>query len=86
MFAQNQEEPKPVSIAGLPLVCPHCKNERFYERRWLLNTTGMTFMNLDWLNESAMNYLCANCGRIEWFSKTVAGDDAFPTTKVESEW
>lgn len=86
MFAQNQEEPNTVSIAGLPLVCPHCKNERFNECRWLLNTVGMTFMNLDWLNESAMNYICSNCGRIEWFSRVVAGADAFPKPKVESEW
>jgi len=27
----------------------------------------MTFLNLDWLNEGAINYICDTCGYILWF-------------------
>jgi DNA-directed RNA polymerase subunit RPC12/RpoP len=63
------DQPLTVSIAGRPLRCPHCQNDTFYERSWQLNTSGMTFFNLDWLNSSATNYVCSQCGRIEWFTE-----------------
>lgn len=62
------DQPVKVSIAGHPLRCLHCQNDTFYERRWQLNTRGMTFLDLDWLNPSARNYVCSRCGRIEWFT------------------
>ena len=57
-----------IKIAGHELKCPHCANSLFYSRSWLLNTAGMTILNLDWLNQSAENYICSKCGRIEWFT------------------
>jgi DNA-directed RNA polymerase subunit RPC12/RpoP len=62
------EKPSKVTIAGHPLQCPHCQHNTFFERSWQLNTSGMTFLNLDWLNSSATNYVCSRCGRIEWFT------------------
>lgn len=74
------DQPRKVSIAGRPLRCPHCQNDTFLERSWQLNTSGMTFLDLDWLNTSARNYVCAQCGRIEWFTdppgKEAAADSA----------
>ena len=81
----ESEEPKSVIIAGLPLTCPHCENDRFYERTWQLNTSVISLMNPDWLNQSALNYLCSNCGRIEWFSKSMAKEGAFSTTEGDTE-
>ena len=33
----------------------------------LLNTAGLTFMNLDWANRRAATLTCTACGHIEWF-------------------
>ena len=32
-----------------------------------LNTAGMTFLKLDWLNKTATIFVCEDCGRLEWF-------------------
>ena len=51
----------------------------------MLNTTGMTFWNLEWFNRSATNYVCSRCGRIEWFMEppgrgiVVSGREAVPS-------
>jgi len=66
------EQPVRVIVSDRPLRCPHCHQELFFERSWQLNTAGMSFLNLDWLNSSATNYVCAGCGRIEWFTKIPA--------------
>ena len=56
-----------VQVAGHDLICPVCGGELFWERDSQLNTTGMTFLGLDWANTSATNYVCANCGYMFWF-------------------
>ena len=35
-----------------------------------MNTSGMTFMNMDWLNGSACALVCQKCKRIELFAET----------------
>jgi predicted nucleic-acid-binding Zn-ribbon protein len=59
------------SRAGLQITCPHCKNDRFLESKALLNTRGMTFFNLDWLNDDACILICKRCGNISWFYSNV---------------
>jgi predicted RNA-binding Zn-ribbon protein involved in translation (DUF1610 family) len=81
----NLEHAEAVIRGGHPLVCAHCKNDTFYHRSWLLNTAGMTFLNLDWLNQSATNYICSNCGKIEWFTTPRVEGSAFATTDGDSE-
>ena len=81
----NMEPPATVTRGGHDLICPHCKNDKFFRRSWLLNTSGMSFLNLDWLNQSATNYICSNCGRIEWFTTPKDDVSAFATTEGESE-
>ncbi|NLU66643.1 hypothetical protein [Streptomyces sp. HNM0574] len=49
------------------LTCPLCRNDAFLERPIKLNTTGMSFLNLDWANRDADGFICTECGRIEWF-------------------
>jgi predicted nucleic-acid-binding Zn-ribbon protein len=56
-----------VNAAGKPLVCPVCGNRTFHERNSLLNTRFATFMNVDWANAQAVNYICNGCGYIFWF-------------------
>jgi hypothetical protein len=55
------------TVAGTPVRCAHCGHDRFIEGRALLNTAGLTFLNLDWANRTAATLACTNCGRIEWF-------------------
>ena len=54
-------------VAGKAVSCAHCGHDHFVEGRALLNTAGMSFLNLDWANRSAATLACTSCGRIEWF-------------------
>lgn len=56
---------------GIQVICIHCKHEYFQKGSALLNTRGLTFFDLDWLNESATTLICAQCGFIHWFGKEV---------------
>jgi len=53
---------------GAPILCPHCSNDQFSGREILLNTRGLTFLKLDWLNRSATALACAKCGYIQLFA------------------
>lgn len=55
--------------AGEKIACRHCANDRFTEQAVLLNTRGLTFFKLDWLNKGATALICSECGLIQWFAK-----------------
>lgn len=59
----------PVRIGGVDLACRHCGCRGFTEGPVLLNTRGMTFFGLDWLNEDARVFACRNCGCLHWFGQ-----------------
>ncbi|MDD4051713.1 MAG: hypothetical protein PHR28_07445 [candidate division Zixibacteria bacterium] len=63
----DEKEAKGFELKGHKLVCPICGSTQFWTRRTLLNTKGLTFMDLDWLNKEADNYICNTCGYIMWF-------------------
>lgn len=56
------------TAAGIAIKCPHCGESRFKGSRVLMNTTGMSFVGLDWLNSEATVLKCAKCSRIQWFA------------------
>ncbi|MEI8010927.1 MAG: hypothetical protein WCI27_00400 [Candidatus Omnitrophota bacterium] len=56
-----------VEINGQKLKCSVCGEGQFSKRSSLLNTRGLTFLKLDWANQSADNYICEKCGYIMWF-------------------
>lgn len=72
-FIPSDEEPAESSTArrfaaaDRPIQCTHCGNDRFDARDMLLNTRGLTFLKLDWLNQSATALVCASCGQIQLF-------------------
>lgn len=71
---QEEEEKKGYkykSEAELQIRCMHCKYEYFEAGEALLNTRGMTFLDLDWLNNNATTLICKRCGYIHWFNKQV---------------
>lgn len=61
------QEPASFVAGGRPVVCPHCQSAGFFEGRALLNTFGMTFLNLDWANKEATTLMCGQCGLVQWF-------------------
>jgi hypothetical protein len=62
-------------VAGKPVRCAHCGHDHFEEGKAQLNTAMMTFLNLDWANQSAVTLACVRCGRIEWFLTDADGLD-----------
>jgi len=58
---------KDVKIHDTILKCPICHNNEFQTRYSLMNTAGMSFMDLDWLNKESQNFICTKCGYIFWF-------------------
>lgn len=59
------------SRVGRPITCLHCGHDRFVEKRALLNTRGLSFFDLDWLNRSATTLTCTACGYVHWFVRDV---------------
>ena len=69
----------------IELVCPICGGKKFYERKTLMNTAGMTFMGWEWANPEAINYICEDCSYIYWFMEdpTVVPEGEKPLTRAQ---
>ena len=68
--ARAGRRPRPTpTIRGEPLRCVVCGGSAFAERRALLNTAGLTFLNLDWANREATCLVCDTCGFVHWFAR-----------------
>ena len=65
----KKKEAKQVSIKGQKLKCVVCNHDKFTFRTAQLNTSGMTSLGLDWLNDSAYCYVCENYTYIHWFTE-----------------
>ncbi|CAI9409071.1 hypothetical protein [Nocardioides sp. T2.26MG-1] len=52
---------------GTTLSCLVCGGGRFTRREIKLNTTGLTFMDLDWANRSGEGAICRACGYVHTF-------------------
>ena len=63
----SKKESAEITIKRKKLECPVCGHRKFFTRKSLLNTRGLTFFNLDFANRSATNHICENCGYIYWF-------------------
>jgi predicted nucleic-acid-binding Zn-ribbon protein len=49
------------------LACHVCSGLLFASREIKMTTTGMTLMDLDWLNRSAEGVICLRCGYVHTF-------------------
>jgi predicted nucleic-acid-binding Zn-ribbon protein len=56
-----------VTLDEKGLTCLVCGNNRFHERKSLLNTRGGELFGVAWLDAKATNFICAKCGYIFWF-------------------
>ena len=70
MATWDKKEAGPVTVLGNQMRCEICGHDRFFQREGKINTTGMTFFDLDWLNQSANCVVCAQCGYVHWFLPT----------------
>ena len=75
-------ESKYISFFDNVIICPVCKNRKFWSRTTLMNTSGMTFMGWDWLNKEAVNFICSKCGYVYWFFEIPP--DALRTARDEA--
>ncbi len=62
-------QPAHYKAAGIIVKCPHCGSTDFEGSKVLLNTTGMSFVGLDWLNSEAFVLKCHQCTRLQWFAE-----------------
>jgi hypothetical protein len=62
-----RQEAETIEILGNTLHCEICKHDRFYSREGKIQTTAMTFFDLDWANASATCLVCEQCGYVQWF-------------------
>lgn len=61
-----------VMVGEKQLLCLVCGAERFDYREVKMNTSGMSFLNLEWANKSAEGVVCRTCGFVHHFMKPVA--------------
>jgi predicted RNA-binding Zn-ribbon protein involved in translation (DUF1610 family) len=72
-----------ITINGKPLICPHCGGAELNQRAAQLNTAGLAFFNLEWMNKSAAVFHCQACGRLEWFlDPDVSESESDPSSEV----
>ncbi|WP_029291494.1 hypothetical protein [Cellulomonas sp. HZM] len=57
-----------IHVLDKPFTCHVCGGAAFFQREVKLQTTGMTFFDLDWLNRSADGAVCASCGYVHLFA------------------
>jgi len=60
-----------VFVAGRQLACLVCEGTEFSYREVKLNTSGMSFMNLDWANKSGVGAICDGCSYVHTFAGPV---------------
>ncbi|GAA3536300.1 hypothetical protein GCM10022234_36390 [Aeromicrobium panaciterrae] len=65
------QDGRKVIVLDKPLVCNVCGNDEFLQREIKMQTTGMTFFDLDFLNESSDGVVCNRCGYVHMFAATV---------------
>jgi DNA-directed RNA polymerase subunit M/transcription elongation factor TFIIS len=63
----EKEGVSPRSVDGHDLTCPVCKHDKFWTRKTLMNTPGMTFWGIEWANREGENFVCDSCGYVMWF-------------------
>lgn len=59
--------PRRYQVAGRILSCPACGHDRFVIGTAQLQTSGMSFVGLDWTQKESSTLACVVCSRIEWF-------------------
>ena len=65
----KDKSPRQLTVKGNKLQWSICSGTYFTYRKSMLNTRTLSFLNLDWANKNADNYICNKCGYIFWFAQ-----------------
>ncbi len=65
--AFEKDGPEKYHILCRPVVCTRCGHDNFKTGQAQLNTATMSFLDLDWMNESVSLLICTTCSKIEWY-------------------
>ncbi len=69
-------EVRSIQIAGVSLVCQHCRGDAFLERSARLDrlVLGGLFHLEGWWGHAVVSYACARCGFMHFFSQAEIGE------------
>jgi predicted nucleic-acid-binding Zn-ribbon protein len=62
------DQERSVAHAGGEFRCLVCGGTKFREREIKMNTTGLSLLNLDFANRSAVGVICTSCGFVHMFA------------------
>lgn len=63
-------DPSKHVVVGNEMNCEICGHNLFFKRKGQINTAGLSFFELDWLNATANCVVCAQRGYVHWFLPT----------------
>lgn len=67
LFTEGEEQPQPLDVNGVPMVCHHCQNETFYVRGSIFEPEGTVGFN--WARMHTKCLICSECGYMHWFTE-----------------
>lgn len=56
-------------VNDIEISCVQCNHNKFELGKALLNTRGLTFLDVEWLNNSATTLICKRCSFVHWFAR-----------------
>jgi hypothetical protein len=65
--AKSPSEGSSLYLGTRQLSCVVCGADEFAYREVMMNTSGLTFLDLDWANKSALGAVCTTCGFVHAF-------------------
>ena len=67
MFKKKAQGGRQLWVRDRTFSCHVCGGTTFIQREVQLNTAGMSFLDLDWLNRAADGAVCESCGYVHLF-------------------
>ncbi|WP_277673948.1 hypothetical protein [Piscibacillus halophilus] len=68
---EKREKGYRYQVNDTEIKCIHCGHDRFQKDKALLNSRGLSFFDLDWLNDSANIAVCKKCSFMHWFADPI---------------
>ena len=65
----TEAEGEEFQSGGRDIRCTQCGGRHFRQRKMLMNTRGLSYFNLDWLNKGAMALICTQCKMVQLFAE-----------------
>ena len=65
----SEEDVDEFQSGGRDIRCTQCGGKHFRKRKMLMNTRGLTYFNLDWLNKGATALICTQCKMVQLFAE-----------------